>query len=88
MRLEVRLHLIQFVNSFISEHITSVADHKERSFLYFELEDRLYGITPYYFAKVVLAILNYTTQNCNTCMCNTAQIMRRICVYVYICDSV
>lgn len=31
-----------------------IADHKERSFLYFELEDRLYGITPYYFAKVIL----------------------------------
>lgn len=26
--------------------------HRERSFLYFELEDRLYGITPYYFAKI------------------------------------
>ncbi|XP_060558207.1 ATP-binding cassette sub-family G member 8-like isoform X2 [Ruditapes philippinarum] len=26
--------------------------HKERSFLYFELEDRLYGVTPYYFAKI------------------------------------
>lgn len=27
--------------------------HKERSFLYFELEDRLYGIFPYCFAKVL-----------------------------------
>ncbi|WAR18263.1 ABCG8-like protein [Mya arenaria] len=26
--------------------------HKERSFLYFELEDRLYGVGPYYFAKI------------------------------------
>ncbi|KAJ8308063.1 hypothetical protein KUTeg_012937 [Tegillarca granosa] len=27
-------------------------NHSERSYLYFELEDRLYGTTPYYFAKI------------------------------------
>ncbi|XP_052270899.1 ATP-binding cassette sub-family G member 8-like isoform X1 [Dreissena polymorpha] len=34
--------------------------HKERSFLYFELEDRLYGVLPYYFAKIFSEIPFHT----------------------------
>lgn len=30
----------------------SKIDHKERKHLYYELQDGLYGTTPYYFAKV------------------------------------
>lgn len=32
--------------------VISKIDHKERKHLYYELQDGLYGTTPYYFAKV------------------------------------